>query len=253
MKKQLKMKKQLNLNDICSKTEKVEDCTKLDIKTKTALVCFVLFLIFRHCSFDETVLKNVDMKPFSEPIQEKIENGKSFKEKTLVGDVYITPIANYKIYGRVYDRHCRPARLYWASVYPYDVSIGFGDFRHKEVYKAVKVKMAATVSYLSWSGSAWHNHLSKYFKEQSMEHCFTNNHIRPANGNVKRGIKKLRKKDVVYMEGYLIKFEHKLDNGKSEKGISSTSRDDEFRGDNGYGNCEQFYVTRVVSRYGDFR
>ena len=70
--------------------------------------------------------------------------------------------------------------MWAAAVYPYDVSIGFGDFKFKEVYKSVKVRMAGTVSYYSYSGSAWQNHLSKYFKhEGGINHAFTNNHPLP--------------------------------------------------------------------------
>lgn len=218
------------------------------------LVLVVIFI--NHIRFDNTVLRNVPMKPFDEPIQERIQDGKSFMEQTPVGKVMITPIADYKLYGRVCDKHYRPSRLYLASVYPYDVSIGFGNFKEKEVYRAVKVKMASTVSYLSWSGPAWQNHLSKYYSDESeMIHEFTNNHLRPANNNVKRGIKKLKKKDIVYIEGYLVKIVHTVEDGSIEKGISSTSRNDKetFRGDNGSGSCEQIYVTRIVSRHGDFR
>ena len=57
----------------------------------------------------------------------------------------------------------------------------------------------------------------------------------------------------MYLEGYLIKFYLKTKDGTVEKGVSSTSRNDDFGGDNGSGNCEQIYVTRLVSRQGDFR
>lgn len=251
----INQQKNQNMELFTKEKNVVEDCTKFDLRTKVIFVLILVLIFINHIRFDNTVLRNVPMEPFSEPIQEKIENGESFMEKTPVGKVMITPIADYKLYGRVYDKHYRPSKLYLASVYPYDVSIGFGGFKEKEVYKAVKVKMAATVSYWSCSGSDWRNHVSKYFKSQSIDHCFTNNHLRPANKNVKRGIKKLRKKDIVYIEGYLVKIVHTVDNGRIEKGISSTSRNDKetFSGDNSYGACEQIYVTRVVSRHGDFR
>lgn len=220
------------------------------------LAVFIIFL-FKYISFDNTSLKYVKMEPFSEPIQENIENGKVFKHTTIQGDAYITPLASYKLYGRVYDHHFRPSKLYGAAVYPYDISIGFGDFKHKEVYRAIKVKMASTVSYWSCSGRNYQKHVSKYFQDgNSINHYFTNNHLCPANKNVKRGISKLRKKDIVYIEGYLIKYKHYRKDGRVEEGISSTSRNDQepaWRGDNGNGSCEQIYVTRIVSRHGDFR
>ncbi len=228
---------------------------KIDIKVKLIFILFIAYWIWQFLSFDTTVLKKVDMKPFSEPIQVNIENGKPFEKKIPEGVVTITPLAEYKLYGRVMDHHYRPPKLGIAAVYPYDILIGFGAFEHKEVYKAVNVKMASTVSYISYSGSNWNNHLAKYFvnSENDIFYYFTNNHLCPANKNVRLGLKKLKKKDIVYIEGYLMKFDYKRNDGWTAQGVSSTSRNDTFRGDNGSGNCEQIYVTRVVSRYGEFK
>ena len=218
------------------------------------IFAILLFIIFQRVYFDQTVLTNVEMEPFSEPIQEIILNGKTFEHKTAEGVAEITPIANYKIYGRVMDKHFRPSKLQWAAIYPYDATIAFGKFKHKEVCDNVKFRMVSTVVYYNWSNSAWHKHLKKYFNNHSeLMYNITNNHICPANKNITRGLKKLKKRDVVYIEGYLMKFKLKTKDGKIEKGVSSTSRNDSFGGDNGYGNCEQIYVTRVVSRHGDFK
>ena len=221
----------------------------------TAIVLLSVFLI-NFLSFDNSKLRHVEMEPFSEPIQEEITEDLTFAKKIDGNKVVITPLANYKLYGRVYAKHYRPSKLYGASVEPYDISIIFGAGKEKEVYKAISVKMASTVSYMSYSGKAWEKHLSKYFdSDTELIHCFTNNHICPANKNVRKGIKKLKKKDIVYLEGYLIKYTNFKKDGSIEKGISSTSRNEkeDMMGDNGNGSCEQIYVTRVVSRHGDFR
>ncbi len=229
--------------------------TKISTEFKIIIVIILLIFIIRNIGFDNTVLENVDMEPFSEPVQINIEDGESFKHKTSEGIAEITPIAKYKIYGRVYAIQSRPSKLQSAAIYPYDISIGFGGFQYKEVYKAVKVRMVSTIAYYYCSGSAWDNHVSKYFKNKGeFTHSITNNHICPANKNVRRGIKKLRKKDIVYLEGYLVKYRFYRNDGRIEHGISSTTRDDKtIKGDNGNGSCEQIYVTRVVSRYGDFQ
>ena len=117
------------------------DISKIDIKTKIIFVLVVLVVLINHIRFDNTVLKNVDMEPFSEPVQQEIKNGKTFEHEVSGGVAEITPIADYKIYGRVYDIHSRPSKMWAAAVYPYDVSIGFGDFKFKEVYKSVKVRI----------------------------------------------------------------------------------------------------------------
>ena len=221
---------------------------------KYVIFGILLFIFFQKNYFDETVLNNVEMQPFSEPIQETIINGETFEHKTSEGVAKVTPIANYKIYGRVMDKHFRPSKLRLAAMYPYDITIAFDKFKHKEVCDHVRFRMVSTVVYYDWSDTDWHEHLKKYFNNHSeLMYNVTNNHICPANKNITRGLKKLRKKDVVYIEGYLIKFYLKTKDGKIEEGISSTSRNDSFGGNNGYGNCEQIYVTRVVSRHGDFR
>ena len=223
------------------------------------LSIILVIMFFNHIRFDRTVLRNVDMEPFSEPIQEEIVDGETFEHKVDGGLAYITPIAKYQIYGRVGEIHFRPPKLYAAAMYPYDITILFGPFKNREVFDAMKIKMAATVSYWNWSHHAWKNVLSKHFKTSNeMIHYVTNNHICPANDNVRRGIKQLVKKDIVYIEGYLVKYELYKDNGSyPESGTSSTSRNDKepnsMRGDNGSGSCEQIFVTRVVSRHGDFR
>ena len=223
---------------------------------KVLIIIALVSYFIRISEFDNTVLQNVDMEPFSEPIQEEVIDQKPFMQQVSGGMATITPIAKYQIYGRVYDRHYRPPKLYVAAIFPYDVSIGFGDFQYEEVYKATKIRMAATVAYTWYSWKDYKEITSKYFQEKPLDHYFTNNHLCPANDNVRKGLSRLRKKDIVYLEGYLIKFKLVRDDGKVETGISSTARDDEennYRGNNGSGSCEQIYVTRVVSKYGDYR
>ena len=231
--------------------------SKLDIKTKIVIAIICLYFLIRFLSFDNTILKNVDMQPFSEPIQKDVQNGIIINKKVKYGNIEYQQIANYKIYGRVYAIQSRPSKLPLAIVYPYDITICFGEFQHKEVFKSIRVMMSSTVSYYSYSGRAWTKHLSKYFKSPAeLLHCYTNNHIVPANKNVNKGLKKLQKKDIVYIEGYLVKYKYSQNNGSIQEGVSSTARNDNensYRGNNGSGSCEQIYVTRVVSRHGDFR
>lgn len=52
------------------------DISKIDIKTKIIFVLVVLVVLINHIRFDNTELKNVDMEPFSEPVQQEIKNGK---------------------------------------------------------------------------------------------------------------------------------------------------------------------------------
>lgn len=57
------------------------DISKIDIKTKIIFVLVVLVVLINHIRFDNTELKNVDMEPFSEPVQQEIKNGKTFEHE----------------------------------------------------------------------------------------------------------------------------------------------------------------------------
>ena len=200
---------------------------KLDIKTKIVIAIICVYFLIRFFSFDNTLLNNVDMQPFSEPIQEDVQNGIIINKPVKDGDIEYQQIANYKIYGRVYAIQSRPSKLPLAIIYPYDITICFGGFQYKEVFRAIHVTMSSTVAYFSYSGNAWNKHLSKYFDSQTeLIHSFTNNHIVPANKNVNKGLKKIQKKDIVYMEGYLVKYKYTQNNGIVQEGISSTARND---------------------------
>lgn len=57
------------------------DISKIDIKTKIIFVLVVLVVLINHIRFDNTVLKNVDMEPFSEPVQQEIKTEKHLNMK----------------------------------------------------------------------------------------------------------------------------------------------------------------------------
>ena len=57
------------------------------------LISILLFVMYQRASFDQTVLRNVSMEPFSAPIQERIFEGEPFRHNTKEGIAEITPIA----------------------------------------------------------------------------------------------------------------------------------------------------------------
>lgn len=74
-----------------------------------------------------------------------------------------------------------------------------------------------------------------------------NNHVIPANEKILKGIKMLHKKDIVYMEGYLVSYVT-TKGSRTGYGSSSTTRTDRQAN-----SCEVLYVTRLVSKYGEFK
>ena len=217
------------------------DTIERDYKVfKVIVAVFILIFLWNKISFDNTVLRNVDMKPFEEPIQEKLDDEEVVQQKFRDGHAFITLVEKYKIYGRVYDKHYMPSKLRLASIVPYDVTIGWGGLHSKEVFKTIKTTIVGRVVYWRFSSKC-------PFNEKEINSMMSNNHLIPANKNVKRGISRLKKKDVVYIEGYLANVAiHKPH--VVERSTTSLTRND-----TGLGACEMIYVTRIVSRHGDFR
>lgn len=163
--------------------------------------------------------------------------GKSFSITTSGQKWYLTPVADYKLVAKVKSKH----HIFFfeddvALLGKYDLALAWGELIKPEYDKYIRYSQAGrrysffcsadcplSVSYIS-------NHSA-------------NNHIIAATNNVLEGVKRIKKNDIVYMEGYLVNVFGK---GKDNEGIitwdTSLSRDD-----NSYeGGCEVFYVKKLL-------
>lgn len=219
---------------------------KPNIPLRVILVLvFIYFVYSKFIFFDNTVLHNVDMKPFSEPIQQVLtpEDPTVFKMDDNGSKSFVTPLAKYKIYGRLYTKHYVPAKMSLGAIIPYDMGIGWAKMADKSLFNKIKMKYALFDRVVYWRFDS--DCPLDYYEINS---SFSNNHIIPANKRVRKGLDKLQKKDVVYLEGYLVKVSIHRRDGRHEVSQSSLTRTDE-----GLGACEMIYVTRVVSRHGDYK
>ena len=208
------------------------------------IIVFIIFInIKNRMSFDDTVLK-VDMKPFSTPAQTIPDKNtpKAIFVEANGAKAHLIPLAEYKIYGRVYTKHYVPIKMDLGTVMPYDMAIGWNRMADKDVFKMLKMKYALADRVVYWQYKAG-TPLSYY----EINSSFSNNHLIPANKKVRKGLDKIKVKDVIYLEGYLVKLTIFRPDGRDERVVSSLYRDDE-----GLGACEVIYVKRVVSRHGDF-
>ena len=205
------------------------------------LIVFAInFFNENNNSFDETTLVNVDMKPFSVPIQKNLtkkDKKQNLNKKYSDKEIVITPLYKYKIYARVYSKKHYPLD---PNPAPYDLALGWDGLEKEEVFNTIT----------AWQSFRWVHWRLKPGCPYDVNGVYlrlANNHIIPANDNILKGVKKLKRKDVVYMEGYLVSVKRPRGKG-SEKIVSSTSRTDR-----GAGSCEIIYVTRLVSKYGEFK
>ena len=214
---------------------------------RNLIIIILIILVFRSCnvdsgSFDNTPLKNVNMKPFAVPIQKELtpkEQKLVFVKKIPGGESTIRPLYSYKIYARIYSK-----RFYRVGMdpnpAPYDLALGWDGLEKEEVFNTIKARQ-------SFRWVRWRLKPECICSVSEVYLRLANNHIIPANDNILKGLSKLQKKDIVYMEGYLVSFET-TKGGRTVNGVSSTSREDRL------GNsCEIVYVTRLVSKYGDYK
>jgi len=143
----------------------------------------------------------------------------------------IIPVAEYKISGVVVGKGTYSSD--WdGQISPVDLAIAWG-----------KLAEPGAKRYVTYTqGYRWYFY--QYKPESPFDHSYiishsSNNHIIPANENIRRAVKAVKKKDKVVLEGFLVN----LRGTYKEQPISwNTSLS---RTDTGNGSCELFYVSKV--------
>lgn len=213
---------------------------------RNLLIIIIVILVFNSLGdegyFENIPFKNVEMKPFSVPIQEELtkkEKNLEFNKKFLFGKSTMKPLYRYKIYARIYSKKKYLLGLD-PNPAPYDLALGWDGLEKEEVFETIR----------AWQSFRWVHWRLKPNCPYNIDGVYlrlANNHVIPANRSILRGLKKLKKKDAVYMEGYLVSYVTES-LGRTGTGASSTSRTD--RQDN---SCEVLYVTRLVSKHGEYK
>ena len=208
-----------------------------------------LFVLFNHtdksAELDTSPLENVTMKPFDDPDQGYLpENDAVTIKRTCRGErVDIIPQAKYKIYGRIFTKHHVPAHVEYGELMPYDMVIAWGKMAKPEMFNMVKFEYEFYDRYVWWT-------FSRKIQDDpdELSTYFSNNHIIPANTDIRKGLDSIKVKDIAYMEGFLVNLVIYKKDGMPVHMDTSLWRDDD-----GEGACEVFYVTHLVTRNGDFR
>ena len=147
------------------------------------------------------------------------------------GSFKMTPKAAYKLSGLVVSRESYSDG--WEStVSPLDLAIVWGKLAEPDYDK-----------YFSYrQGSRWYFYKTKTGGPFDTTYVTThsgNNHIIPANENVSKAVRSIRKEDRVVLEGFLVNLKGTY---KGKEVLWNTSLS---RADTGNGSCEVFYVTKA--------
>ncbi len=169
----------------------------------------------------------VTIDPFQENIKEKFE----IKE---VAGYQIIAKAKYKIEAVVVSK--KNYNYGTESKFsPVDLALAWGELGKKDIRENIKFSQS----------NRWYFFEYKEFPlgtEYISSHS-SNHHIVPANKNLRKVVKKIKKGDIVSLEGYLISIK-----GNNYEWNSSMTRND-----TGNGACELLYVEKIITKNREYK
>lgn len=148
---------------------------------------------------------------------------------------FLYPQAQYKI-GALVGRKKRYRFDKMASISPIDLALFWGPISYADNMKQLSVRQNKRRYYFFLKRNATLSVNWVYVNS-------SNNHIIPANSNIRRALNPIRRNDTIYMEGYLVNVSANI-RGSTYNWKTSTTRKD--RGD---GACEIIYVTKLKRNY----
>ena len=166
-----------------------------------------------------------------DPFQESCTSDEPIIKEFKSGRFTMIPSAEYKISGLVVSKETYFSG--WdGELSPVDLAIVWGKLADPENGR-----------YITYSqGNRWYHYKCKGGAPVDPSYIIShssNNHIIPANGNISRAIKTVKRKDRVVLKGYLVNIRG------TSKGQTVTWNSSLSRTDTGNTSCELFYVSHV--------
>lgn len=159
------------------------------------------------------------------PVQENLDDGRVIER----GDYHLTLLARFSVNARVLGREDYRFDA-GATLSPMDLALGWGRMSDSAVLDQLDIDQGVRFYSYRWRDPP-------PLPPQEIMVSSANMHMVPADATVARQLKRVRRGDVVQLEGFLI--EAKRDDGWHWR--SSLTRED-----SGDGACELVYVTSVT-------
>jgi hypothetical protein len=196
------------------------------------ILTILFFCLLTACDRPKmTGLEPDEIDTSRDPIQMPYKTDEPITMEVKNGYFTITPVAGYKISGVVVGKGTYSSS--WdGEISPVDLAIAWG-----------KLAEPGSHRYITYTqGYRWYFYQCK--PESPVDHSYvishsSNNHIIPANENIRKAVKTVKKKDKVILEGFLVNLKGIY---KEQPVTWNTSLS---RTDAGNGSCELFYVSKV--------
>jgi hypothetical protein len=192
----------------------------------------LLFIALSSC--DRAKLTGVESDKIDisqDPVQAPCPPGEPILRNVKEGSFTLTRMAQYKVTGLMVSKEYFSEG--WDGIIsPVDLLIVWGKLADPEYLKNIGFSHGNRWYHCKWKGGA------PVDPAYVITHS-SNNHILPANGNIYRAIKQIKKKDQIVLEGFLVNIKGTF-SGRPVSWNTSLARTD-----TGNGSCELFYVSRV--------
>lgn len=158
------------------------------------------------------------------PVQEDLKDASVIER----GEFRLTPLAHFRVNARVLGREDYRFDE-GAALSPMDLALGWGRMSDSAVLDRLDIDQS--VRFYSWR---WRN--EPPLPPQEIVESSANMHLIPADAGVERQLRRVRRGDLVEIEGYLI---------EARRADGWFWRSSLTRKDSGAGACELVYVTSV--------
>ncbi|MGB9715435.1 MAG: hypothetical protein ACPL1G_03390 [Thermodesulfovibrionales bacterium] len=203
---------------------------------RNAIICLIFLSLFSFviigCDKPQvTDQDSLEIDVSQEPSQSKYTSDFKIIRKTKDYEFVITPVAEYKISAIVVGK--KSYNDGWHSeIAPLDLVLAWGKLAETETNKYITFSQSNRWYFYEYKENCPFN--NNYIATHS-----ANNHIIPADENIFKAIKAIKKKEKVYLEGYLVNV------SGSYRGRNFWWKSSLTRKDSGDGSCEVFYVKKV--------
>lgn len=193
-----------------------------------------------------TTKEIIDVK--KTPVQVDINRDDFIKAKGEKKIYALKPQAEYSLTGLVVAKNTNfflrdLMRSDFDDLFLMDVGIVWGEIATKEYIKEhLKFKSTKTLGGARQLQPSTKDYHKMPYKWSYVSNHMSHTHLTPATVNVMSALLKIKKYDVVKLDGYLVD----IYTDKNEVvALTSLSRDDNNAQSRGYGACEDFYVKQV--------
>ncbi len=201
-------------------------------KSLGVVFAVILVIAFLGCDRPKPTALDFDKIDISQdPVQSPCSSEELILQKVKDASFTLTRMARYQVNGLAISKEYYSED--WDSmISPVDLLMVWGELAEREYGRHITFT----------HGGRWYHY--KWKEGSPVDPAYiiahsSNNHIIPANKNIYRAIRQIKKKDQVVLEGFLVNLKGTF-KGRPVSWNTSLSRTD-----TGNGSCEIFYVSKV--------